>query len=238
MAGHSHWARIKHKKAVVDKRRGKLWSKLARHIIMAAKSGGGNPSENLSLRYAIDRARAANMPNDTIDRAIKRGTGDMEGVTYQEIVYEGYAPGGVAVMVEALTDNVNRTAPEIRNIFEKNGGNLGSTNCVAWQFKKKGVIIVSDVSEEELMEAALEAGAEDVQPDGDVFEVLTDPSSFEPVREALTARKLNIQNAELSMISDVRVPLEAEAADRVMKMIDALEDNDDVQEVHTNMEVK
>lgn len=238
MAGHSHWARIKHKKAVVDKRRGKLWSKLARHIIMAAKSGGGNPSENLSLRYAIDRARAANMPNDTIDRAIKRGTGDMEGVTYQEIVYEGYAPGGVAVMVEALTDNVNRTAPEIRNIFEKNGGNLGSTNCVAWQFKKKGVIIVSDVSEEELMEAALEAGAEDVQPDGDVFEVLTDPASFEPVREALTARKLNIQNAELSMISDVRVPLEAEAADRVMKMIDALEDNDDVQEVHTNMEVK
>lgn len=238
MAGHSHWARIKHKKAVIDKRRGKLWSKLARHIIMAARSGGGNPSENLSLRYAIDRARAANMPNDTIDRAIKRGTGDMEGVTYHEVVYEGYAPGGVAVLVEALTDNVNRTAPEVRNIFEKNGGNLGSTNCVAWQFKKKGVIIVSDVTEDELMEAALEAGAEDVQPDGDVFEVVTDPPSFDKVRETLTARNLNIQNAELSMISDVRVPLEAEAADRVMKLIDALEDNDDVQEVYTNMEVK
>ena len=138
MAGHSHWARIKHKKAVVDHRRGRLWSKLSRHVIMAAKTGGGNPSENLSLRYAIEKAKAANMPNDTIDRAIKRGVGDLEGVNYVESLYEGYGPGGVAILVEALTDNVQRTAPEVRRAFEINGGNLGASNCVAWQFKKKG----------------------------------------------------------------------------------------------------
>src|SRR5437016_9604367 len=199
MAGHSHWARIKHKKAVVDKRRGNLWSKLARHIIMAARSGGGNPSENLSLRYAIDKAKAANMPNDTIDRAIKRGTGEIEGASYSAINYEGYGPGGVAMLVEALTDNPHRTAPEIRKIFEVGGGNLGASNSVAWQFRKRGVITVnaSEIAEDALMELALEHGAEVVRKDGDGFEMTTEPATFERIGAALSATKVTPDNPEI-----------------------------------------
>lgn len=238
MAGHSHWARIKHKKAVVDARRGRLWSKLSRHIIMAARSGGGNPSDNLSLRYAIDKAKAANMPADTIDRAIKRGVGDLEGVNYVEIVYEGYGPGGVAVLAEALTDNPHRTAPEIRKVFEVHGGNLGSTNCVAWIFRKKGLVTVAaaDIAEEALMELALEAGAEDVAADGEVFEVVTEPAKYEAVRAALAAKNLPIQHAELSMVPSTTVPLDADAADRAIKLVDALEEHDDIQNVYANYE--
>lgn len=238
MAGHSHWARIKHKKAVVDKRRGKLWSKLSRHIIMAAKSGGGNPSENLSLRYAIDKAKAANMPSDTIDRAIKRGTGDLEGISYSEITYEGYGPGGVAILAEALTDNAHRTAPEVRRIFEIHGGNLGSTNCVAWLFRKKGLITIAaaDIAEDALMELALEAGAEDVRQDGEVFEVETDPAKYETVKQAIETKKIPIQNAEISRIPTTTVPLDAEQADKAIRLIDALEENDDIQEVYANYE--
>lgn len=239
MAGHSHWARIKHKKAVTDKRRGKLWSKLARNVIVAAKLGGGNPSENLSLRYAIDKAKAANMPSDTIDRAIKRGTGDLEGVSFSEIKYEGYGPGGVALLVEALTDNPHRTAPEVRRIFELNGGNLGGSNCVAWLFKKRGIITIasSDIGEDALMELALEAGADDVRQDADVFEVLTEPGAFEKVRDAVVARKITPQAAEISMLPDNTVPVDADTARRILKLVEDLEDNDDVQNVYANFEI-
>lgn len=239
MAGHSHWARIKHKKAVVDHRRGRLWSKLARHIIMAARAGGGNPSDNLSLRYAIDKAKAANMPNDTIDRAIKRGTGELEGAAYQEIVYEGYGPGGVALLVEALTDNPHRTAPEVRKIFEVNGGNLGASNCVAWLFRKKGIITLNaaDTTEDALMELALESGADDVIQDDDVFEIITEPAAFEKVRAALSDKGLKPQSAELSMIPSSTIPISGEPAQRVLRLIEALEEHDDVQNVYANFDM-
>jgi len=239
MAGHSHWARIKRKKGVLDARRGRLWSKLSRHIIVAARAGGGNPAENLSLRYAIEKAKAANMPADTIDRAIKKGAGGQEGVAWTEIKYEGYAPGGVALLIEALTDNPNRTAPEIRSIFEKHGGNLGSTNCVAWQFRKKGVLSVaeSDATEDQLMELALEVGAEDVRRQEDVFEIITEPAAYEPLRQALASRNITTQTAELSMIPDNTVAVDVEAGQRIMKLIEALEDNEDVQNVYSNADI-
>lgn len=239
MAGHSHWARIKRKKGVTDARRGRLWSKLSRYITVAARSGVPNPNDNLQLRYAIDKAKAANMPADTIDRAVKKGAGGLEGASYQDIRYECYGPGGVALLVEALTDNPNRTAPEIRNILEKGGGNLGSTNCVAWQFKKKGVITVNaaDASEDQLMELALEHGADDVRPDEDVLEIITDPPAFEPVRAALAAKKIEPASAELSMITDNLVPVDVETGRRILKLIEALEENDDVQNVYSNADL-
>jgi len=239
MSGHSHWAGIKHKKAVIDAKRGRLWSKLARNLIMAARDGGGDPAANLSLRYAIDKAKDANMPKDTIDKAIKKGTGELGGQRYEEIVYEGYGPNGVAVMVEALTDNRNRTAGELRHAFEKRGGSLGASGCVSWMFKKKGMFSVdsSGTTEDALMELALEAGADDVQLDADTFEVTCDPDNYEQVKEALRAKGVAVKNAELSQVSDTYVVLDEATARKVLALMEELEDHDDVQNVYANFDI-
>jgi len=238
MAGHSHWAKIKRKKAVTDQRRGRLWSKLARNIIVAARKGA-DPADNLSLRYAIDAAKAENMPADTIEKAIKKGSGELGATEYVPVVYEGYAPGGVAILVEALTDNPTRTAPEIRKAFERGGGNLGTMNCVAWMFKPKGVftVPVSAVDEDRLMELALEAGAEDVQNQGDVYEVTCEPSAFEAVRKALEGAGVAPQAAELTRVPDATVTVSADMASQVISLIEMLDENDDVQKVHANFAV-
>jgi len=239
MAGHSHWSSIKHRKAAVDTRRGRLWSKLIRNVIVAAKTGGGNPESNLSLRYAIDKAKQANVPNDTIDRAIKKGTGEIEGEQYEEVVYEGYGPGGVAVMAVCLTDNRNRTGPEIRKIFESRGGSLGSTGCVAWMFEQKGLITVSttDTDEDRLLEIALEAGAEDLKQEGEEFEIYCPPGEFEAVKNAITAAEIPIQLAEISMIPQSTVKLEGDQAKKIMDLMETLEDHDDTQNVYANFDV-
>ncbi|NLX06774.1 MAG: YebC/PmpR family DNA-binding transcriptional regulator [Phycisphaerae bacterium] len=239
MSGHSHWARIKHKKGVTDSRRGKLWSKLARNIIVAARAGGGDPSMNLSLRYCIDKAKEANMPNDTIDRAIKRGTGDLDGASFEEITYEGYGPNGVAIMVVALTDNRNRTAPEIRKIFEHRGGSLGGPGSVSWMFEKRGVITVSaaDATEEQLMEATLEAGAEDIREQDTVFEIHCPPTEFENVKKALADAGIAVQSADLTMLPQTTVALEGEAAKKMLDMMELFEDHDDVQNVYANFDI-
>jgi len=238
VAGHSHWAKIKRKKAVTDSRRGRLWSKLARNIIVAAKRGA-DPADNLTLRYAIDAAKAENMPADTIDKAIKKGSGELGAADYVPVVYEGYAAGGVAVLVEALTDNPTRTAPEIRKSFERSGGNLGAMNCVAWMFKSKGVLTVStsDIGEDALMEVVLDAGADDIENQGDVFEIVCDPAAFEAVRKALQERGIAIQTAEITRVPDATVTVPAETATQIIAMIESLEENDDVQKVHANFAV-
>ncbi len=239
MSGHSHWARIKHKKGATDIKRGKLWSKLARHIIIAAKAGGGKPDENLSLRYAIDKAKEANMPSDTIDRAIKKGTGELGGVNYEEMNYEGYGPGGVAVLISCLTDNRNRTAPEIRKIFEQRGLALGGAGSVSWMFKMQGLITVSatKVAEDQLMEVALEAGAEDIQQDGDTFEITCPPPTFEAVKRALKEAKIETQSADLTMVPQSYISLEGENARKMLALMEALEDHDDVQNVYANFDI-
>lgn len=239
MAGHSRWANIKHKKAASDAKRGKLWSKLARNIIVAARTGGGDPTMNLALRYAIDKAKAANMPADTIEKAIKRGTGEIGGENYAPIQYEGYGPGGVAYIVDALTDNPHRTAPEIKKIFERGGGNLGTTNCVSWNFKAIGSfrIRTDAIGEDALMELALEAGADDVAREDDVFEVICEVHAYEGVRKALEAKGVSIQAHEITLRPQSTVSVDAETGARVLKLIEALEDNDDVQNVHTNFEM-
>lgn len=239
MAGHSHWANIAAKKGAVDKKRGKLFGKLARYIIVAARRGGGDPAANLALRYAIDRAKKASMPNDTIDRAIKKGTGELGVDNYDEVLYEGYGPGGVAVLCEILTENRNRTAGEVRKIFEVHGGNLGATGCVAWMFERKGVFQVpaQNVTEDRLMEVALEAGAEDVRHVGDSFEVICAPDAFQAVTDALEAAKIPTDSAELTRIAANTVDLDGEAARSVLKLIEALEDNDDVQNVVANFNI-
>jgi len=239
MSGHSHWSSIKHKKAAVDKKRGKLWSKLARNVIVAARSGGGDPNMNLSLRYAIDKAKEANMPNDTIDRAVKRGSGEQDGSSFEEVTYEGYGPGGVAVMVICLTDNRNRTAPELRKVFETRGGALGSTNCVAWMFDKKGLLTVSakNVSEDKLMDVALEAGAEDIKQEGDLFEIYCPPSEFQQVKHALTEAGIATELAEISMIPQTTVKLQADDAKKTLALMEGLEDLDDTQNVYANFDI-
>lgn len=239
MAGHSHWARIKRAKAVVDARRGRAWSKLSRAVIVAARSGGGDPSSNLALRYAIDACRDANMPKDTIDRAIKKGTGEGSDVDFVELVFEGYGPNGAAVMAVALTDNRNRTAPEIKKIFEMKGGKLGAANSVARMFTKRGVFIISaaNANEEQLTELALEAGADDVQNMGEAFELSCDPSVFGQVRQALDAAEIKPESAEITMIADSNVELAGDAAEQMLKLIDGLEEHDDVQNVYTNFEL-
>jgi YebC/PmpR family DNA-binding regulatory protein len=239
MAGHSHWKSIKHKKAVVDARRGKAWSKIARLIIIAAKRGG-NPDENLALRYSIDKARAANMPNDTIEKNIKRGTGELAGTNYEGVLYEGYGQGGVAILVEALTDNRHRTAGEIRMAFDKNGGAIGAANSVGWMFAKKGIIVIekSKISEDRLMELALDAGAEDVQTSDDGYEVATSVPAFEKVRKALEAAKVEMVQAEITMIPSQTVAVAGEKAQQVQALIEALDDNDDVQNVYSNAEIQ
>ncbi len=240
MAGHSHWAGIKHKKAALDAKRGKLWSKLARMIIVAAKSGGGDPSANLSLRYAIDKAKAANMPKDTIEKAIKRGTGEIEGASYEEILYEGYGPNGVAIMVEALTDNRNRTAPEIKRVFEKSGGSMGTTGCVSWMFSKKGLITVgtANVAEDDLMELALGAGAEDMENTGEVYEITCDPEAYEELKKALEEKEIPMEVAEISMVPQTMVAIEDEnTARKVISLMEAIEDHEDVQNAYANFDI-
>ena len=238
MAGHSHWAKIKRAKGANDAKRGKVWSKIARKIIIAAKNGG-DPRDNLSLRYVIDEAKAANMPKDTISNAIKKGTGELGGENYEAMTYEGYGPGGVAFMVEALTNNRARTAPEMRKIFEVAGGNLATTGSVAFNFTKQGVITIKSdaTSEDALLELALEAGADDVKNEGEVFEVTTAPTTFHKVKEAIEAAKISVEAAEITNLPNNTVPVDTEMGQRILKLIDALEDNDDVQNVSHSAEI-
>lgn len=239
MSGHSHWAKIKRAKASTDAKRGRVWSKLARRIIVAAKAGGGNPDENLQLRYAIDDAKAANMPKDTIAKAIKKGTGELGGVSYEQIIYEGYGPGGVAIMADCLSDNRNRTGPDMRRIFENAGGQLGATGCVAWMFERKGSFVISaeKADEDTLMEIALDAGADDVRDEEGIFEITCAPAAFGAVRQALTDREIEPDVAELAMIPSNTVTVEGQQAKQVIRLVEALEDHDDVQNVYSNFDV-
>jgi YebC/PmpR family DNA-binding regulatory protein len=241
VSGHSKWSSIKHKKGAADKRRGKLFSKLSRAIIVAAKEGGPDPSGNLALQNAIEKARSYSMPKDTIDRAIAKGagTGD-DAASFEAIVYEGYGPAGVAVIVEALTDNRNRTAGEVRHTFSKNDGNLGTSGAVAWQFERRGVVLVpaDGVDEDELTLAAAEGGADDVSLDGSTFEIVSTPEDFPAVREAIEGAGFAIDSAELTMLPKTTVAVEDEAdAKKLLRLIDQLEDNDDVQDVYANFDI-
>jgi len=239
MSGHSHWAKIKRAKGANDAKRGKIWSKIARKIIIAARAGGGDPRENLTLRYTIDEARGANMPKDTIEKAIAKGTGEAGAEQFESLVYEGYGPAGVAFLVEVLTNNRSRTAPEMRKIFESHGGRFASSGAVAFQFGKFGMIAVKTdaVSEDDLLEKALDAGAEDVKNAGEVYEVITTPTAFHKVKEALTAAKVPIEASEITYVPNVTIPVQGEAAQKVLRLVDALEDHDDVQSVSHNAEI-
>ncbi len=239
MSGHSKWATIKHKKGKTDAKRGKLFSKLSRAITVAAREGGPDPAMNMALANAIEKAKAESMPKDNIERAIQRGSGGAEGVNYESIVYEGYGPAGVAVIVEVLTDNKNRSAADVRNIFSKHGGQLAQTGAVAWVFERRGSIVVdaTKYTEDDVMAAAIDAGADDVVSDGEEFQVLTQPADFTAVRDALTAAGIEFENAELTMIPKNTVKLEENDARKTMKIMDALEDNDDVQEVYANFDI-
>ena len=237
MAGHSHWAGIKHKKALIDSRRGKLWSKLSKAIIVAARAGGGDVSMNLALRYAINDAKAVSMPKDNIERAVKKGTGELDGGTFDEVVYEGYGPGGVAILCEVLTDNRNRTAPELRNLFERYGGKLGATGCVAWMFDRKGLFVVGRdaIDEEALMELALEAGAEDVLTEQRQFEVTCPVSVFNDVSSAFEAAELTTDVRKIARIPKDTVDLDANDAKKVLKLMELLDEHDDIQNVSSNL---
>ena len=239
MAGHSHWAGIKHKKALIDNKRGKLWSKLSKAIIVAAKTGGGDPDMNLRPRYAINDARAVSMPKDNIERAIKKGTGELEGATFEEIVYEGYGAGGVAILCEILTDNRNRTASEIRKIFEMSGGKLGATGCVAWMFQRKGLIVIADdqIEEETLFELALEAGAEDVRHEGNKFEIISEPESFNDLCEAIDKLGIETETRQLTRLPQDTIDLDADTARKVLKLVEQLDDHDDIQAVSANFNI-
>ena len=240
MSGHSKWHTIKHKKGALDAKRGKIFTKLIKEITVAARTGGsGDVDANARLRKAVTDAKGLNMPNDTIDRAIKRGTGALEGVAYDEITYEGYGVGGVAVLVETMTDNRNRTVAELRHIFSKNGGNLGEAGSVAWMFDKKGYIVVDKAAraEDELFEIALEAGADDMQDEGDVYEIFTTPDNFEPVTDAMKAAGIEPQAAEISMIPQNYIALTGNDAKQMLKLYEAIDDNDDVQKVYANFDI-
>lgn len=240
MSGHSKWHTIKHKKGALDAKRGKIFTKMIKEITVAARTGGsGDVDSNARLRKAVNDAKAVNMPNDTIDRAIKRGMGELEGVNYDEITYEGYGVGGVAVLVETMTDNRNRTVAELRHIFSKNGGNLGEAGSVAWMFDKKGYIVVDKAakSEDELFEIAIEAGADDMHDEGDVFEIFTTPENFEAVNEAIKKAGIEPQAAEVSMIPQNYIALTGSDAKQMMKLYDAIDDNDDVQKVYANFDI-
>jgi YebC/PmpR family DNA-binding regulatory protein len=239
MSGHSHWATIKHKKGAIDAKRGKLFSKLSRAIIIAARHGGGDPEMNLKLRYAIDKARQVSMPKDNIERAVKRGTGEVEGLTFEEIVYEGYGPGGVAILVEVLTDNRNRTASEIRKIFERSGGKMGSAGSVGYLFERKGVFSVeaSAIDEDKLMEIVLDAGADDMKRSGSTFDITCDPSAFNHVQEALKKSGVTPVVAEISQVPKAPVDVEAETGKKVLRLMEALDDQDDAQNVYSNVNI-
>ena len=238
MAGHSKWANIKHRKGAQDAKRGKIFTKIIKELTVAARIGGGDPDINPRLRTAVDKAKQANMPKDNVDRAIKKGTGDLDGVSYDEGLFEGYGPGGVALIVEFLTDNRTRTVADVRHCFSKYGGNLGVSGSVAFLFDRKGLISFSaDNDFDQIFEIALEAGAEDVKDEGDVYEVITDPGDFIPVREAMAAAELQWETAETPMIPQNQVMLEGKPAETMLKLMDALEDNDDVQNVYANFDI-
>jgi YebC/PmpR family DNA-binding regulatory protein len=240
MSGHSKWSTIKHKKAAKDAKRGKMFTKLIREITVAARMGNsGDPNFNPRLRTAILAAKAASMPNDNIDRAIKKGLGESDGAVFEDVGYEGYGPGGVAIMVVALTDNRNRTVADVRNLFTKHGGNLGESGCVAWMFARKGVIALepNGVDEDRIMEAALEAGADDVQGEGDAFEVTTSPEAFEGVRDALEKVGVKATSAEVALVPQNTVPVRGSEAQQLLRLLDALEDHDDVQSVAANADL-
>ena len=239
MAGHSHWATIKHKKGALDAKRGKLFTKLIREMTIASRLGGGDPDSNPRLRTAVDKAKQANMPADNIKRAIQKGTGELEGTTYEELTIEGYGPGGVAILVEGSTDNRNRTVSEIRHIFTKNGGNLGSAGSVSYMFKAKGLIALSaaKTTEEKLMEIALEAGAEDIKTEGEVFEVYTTQQAYEAVLKAVKDAGLEPDEAQIGKYADTQISLEGQKAQQMLKLIESLEDHDDVQNVWANFDI-
>ena len=239
MSGHSKWAGIKHKKALIDAKRGKLFSRLTREIIVSAKTGGGSLDTNPRLRLAVARAKEANMPNDNIDRAIKKGTGELPGVTYEQVNYEGYGPGGVAIMVDVLTDNKNRTTAEIRNIFSNKGGNLAGSGSVNWLFRRKGFIVVnkSKAEEDKLMSIAIESGAEDLKAEEDSYEIVTDIKDYEKVRAALTENGIEWEAAEITQIASSYVKLQGKQAEQVLALVESLEDHDDVQNVYANFDI-
>lgn len=239
MSGHSKWANIKHKKEKMDAQKGKIFTKLTKDIIMAAKEGG-DPETNSKLRDAIEKAKANNLPNDNIQRAIKKGTGELSGGNLEEVVYEGYGPAGSAIIVEALTDNKNRTAGDIRHIFDRSGGSLGSTGCVAWMFDKKGIITIEkneNIDEDELAMVAIDAGADDFSSDGDEYEILTDPTNFQAVKDAINKAGYVMSSAEITMIPQNRVKLSDSDYEKFEKFIEKLEENDDVQEVYHNVDM-
>ncbi|MGD2295863.1 MAG: YebC/PmpR family DNA-binding transcriptional regulator [Candidatus Aminicenantes bacterium] len=239
MSGHSKWHSIKHKKAAADAKRGKIFTKIIRELAVAARIGGGDPDTNPRLRKAVADAKAVNMPADNIKRAIQKGTGQLEGVSYEEISYEGYGPGGIAIYVETLTDNKNRTVSELRHIFSKNGGNIGESGCVAWMFNRKGYIVVeqSKASEDELLDIALEAGADDLREDGSNYEIFTAPESYEPVVEALEAHNIETAASNLGYIPQNYVKLEGKQAQQLLRLMEELEDHDDVQNVWANFDI-
>jgi YebC/PmpR family DNA-binding regulatory protein len=239
MSGHSKWSTIKHKKAAKDARKGKLFTKLIKEITVAARIGGGDINANPRLRTAVMTARANSMPGDNIERAIKKGTGELEGVSYEEIQYEGYGPGGVAILAQVLTDNKNRTVSEVRRLFTKHSGNLGETGCVAWMFDKKGLIAVekSQIDEDRLMGLVLEAGAEDVREEGELFEIVTQPENFERVKEALERGKVVLASAQVTMVPKNTVDVDEKHAEPILKLMEELEDHDDVQSVSANFNI-
>lgn len=239
MSGHSKWSSIKHKKATVDARRGKLFTKLIRELTSAARAGGGDPNANPRLRTAVLTAKTANMPADTIQRAIQKGTGDLGGETYEEVVYEGYGVGGVAVFVDTLTDNKNRTVAEIRHIFAKHGGSMGESGCVAWMFQRRGLITLNatQIEEDDLLELVLEAGGDDVSMDGEVYEVLTTAEAFEEVRSTLEGRELTLDMAEITMLPQSTVHIEGKQAEQVLRLLEALDDQDDVRKAYANFDI-
>jgi len=239
MSGHSKWATIKHKKGATDAKRGKIFTKIIKEITVAARMGGGDPETNPRLRSALTSARSENMPKDTFERAIKKGTGDLDGVNYEEILYEGYGPGGVAVLVECLTDNRNRTIAEVRQVFNKAGGNVGTDGCVAWMFDKKGLIIVNkeDSDEETLMELALDAGAEDIKEEAESFEIICKPADFEAVKEAIDAAEIKYEMAEITMIPQNLTKVEGKDAEQMINFMDALDDCDDIQKFYSNADI-
>jgi len=239
MSGHSKWSSIKHKKGAADAKRGKIFSKLIKEITVAARLGGGDPDGNPRLRTAIQAAKAENMPKDNIERAIKKGTGELEGVAYEEVIYEGYGPGGVALLVECLTDNKNRTVADIKHILDRHGGNLGEPGCVAWMFEKRGMIIFDKdkVEEEKLLDVALEAGAEDVKEGDTEFEVIILPSEFESVKKAFDDKEMVYTVAEVSMVPQSTIKLEGKKAEQMLNLMEAFEDNDDISNIYANFDI-
>jgi YebC/PmpR family DNA-binding regulatory protein len=239
MSGHSKWSSIKHKKAATDAKRGKIFTRFIRELTIAARAGGGDPESNSRLRHAIDGARAANMPSDNIKKAVQRGTGELEGVNYEELSYEGYGPGGIAILVEAMTDNKNRTVSEVRYVFNKYNGNLGEQGCVSWMFTRKGMVIVptSAIGEDELMEIVLENGAEDMKKEGDNYEISTSTEDFDKVHQALKAKNIAIESAEISKVPSTYIKLEGRQAEQMLKLYDKLEELEDVQNVWANFDI-